>query len=149
MVGTVSIVLCGRRSDRLLERRFHLAFPLLVAVAGTAASTALDAPVEDGRVLRGRPRYLSQHAGVLGAAAVLSGTAAAGGIAMINSIGNLAGFAGPYAMGWIKDSTGTYAGGLLSLAAASVIAMIIVLALEHDRSLEWVRTASDLVSQSR
>ena len=36
---------------------------------------------------------------------------------MINSIGNLAGFAGPYAMGWIKDSTGTYAGGLLSLAA--------------------------------
>ena len=49
--------------------------------------------------------------------AFLSGTAAAGGIAMINSIGNLAGFAGPYAMGWIKDSTGSYAGGLLSLAA--------------------------------
>ena len=52
--------------------------------------------------------------------AFLSGTAAAGGIAMINSIGNLAGFAGPYAMGWIKDSTGSYAGGLLSLAAVAV-----------------------------
>ena len=67
--------------------------------------------------------------------AFLSGTAAAGGIAMINSIGNLAGFAGPYAMGWIKDSTGSYTGGLLSLAAG-FIAMIIVLALGHDRSLE-------------
>ena len=40
VVGTVSIVLWGRRSDRMLERRFHLAFPLLVAAAGIAASTA-------------------------------------------------------------------------------------------------------------
>ena len=48
--------------------------------------------------------------------AFLSGAAAAGGIALINSIGNLAGFAGPYAMGRIKDVTGSYTGGLLSLA---------------------------------
>ena len=68
---------------------------------------------------------------------------------MINSIGNLAGFAGPYAMGWIKDSTGTYAGGLLSLAAVGVIAMVIVLALEHDGSLERVPKAIDLASESR
>ena len=59
--------------------------------------------------------------------AFLSGAAAAGGIALINSIGNLAGFAGPYAMGRIKDLTGSYTGGLLSLAAAGFIAMIIVL----------------------
>ena len=47
---------------------------------------------------------------------------------MINSIGNLAGFAGPYAMGWIKDATGSFTGGLLLIAALAVIAMVIVLA---------------------
>jgi nitrate/nitrite transporter NarK len=65
---------------------------------------------------------------------------------MINSIGNLAGFAGPYAMGWIKDSTGSYTGGLLALAAAAVMAMIIVLALGQDPSLERVPNAADLAS---
>ena len=56
-------------------------------------------------------------------AAFLSGAAAAGGIALINSIGNLAGFAGPYAMGSIKDMTGSYTGGLLSLSAVGLIFM--------------------------
>ena len=48
----------------------------------------------------------------------ISGMAAAGGIAVINSIGNLAGFAGPYAMGAIKDATNSYQGGLFLLAGA-------------------------------
>ena len=143
VVGTVSIVLWGRRSDRTLERRFHLAFPLMVAATGIAISTALDDPTM-------KMSALSVAAfGIFGSmpvfwtlpTAFLSGTAAAGGIAMINSIGNLAGFAGPYAMGWIKDSTGTYAGGLLLLSAAGFIAMIIVLALGHDRSLERIPDA--------
>ena len=66
--------------------------------------------------------------------AFLSGAAAAGGIALINSIGNLAGFAGPYAMGRIKDMTGSYTGGLLSLSAVGFIAMAIVLALRTDHT---------------
>ena len=53
--------------------------------------------------------------------AFLSGAAAAGGIALINSIGNLAGFAGPFAVGRIKDLTGSYTGGLLSLSAAGFV----------------------------
>jgi nitrate/nitrite transporter NarK len=76
-------------------------------------------------------------------AAFLSGAAAAGGIALINSIGNLAGFAGPYVVGRIKDVTGSYTGGLLLLSAAGVMAMIIVLALGHDRSLEHVPNVID------
>ena len=144
-VGTVSIVLWGRRSDRKLERRFHLAFALLVAAVGIAISTAFDDPAMKMIALS------VAGFGIFGClpvfwtlpTAFLSGTAAAGGIAMINSIGNLAGFAGPYAMGWIKDSTGSYAGGLLALSAAGFIAMIIVLALAHDRSLERVPNAID------
>src|SRR5260370_38873606 len=63
-----------------------------------------------------------------------SGAAAAAGIAVINSIGNLAGFAGPFAMGWVKDHTGSYAGGLLLLAALAIIARGMMLMLGHDRA---------------
>ena len=65
--------------------------------------------------------------------AVLSGTAAAAGIAVINSVGNLAGFVGPFAMGWIKDATGSFTGGLLLIAGLGVLSMVIVLLLGHDR----------------
>jgi cyanate permease len=77
--------------------------------------------------------------------AFLSGPAAAGGIALINSIGNLAGFAGPYVMGRLKDATGTYTWGLLSLSALGLMAMIIVLTLGRDRTVVDVAvvTAAD------
>ena len=136
VVGLVSIVFWGRRSDRKLERRFHLAFPLFVASAGIGISTALDDPTMKMAALS------VAGFGIFGClpvfwtfpAAFLSGAAAAGGIALINSIGNLAGFAGPYAMGSIKDMTGSYTGGLLSLSAVGLIAMAIVLALPSDHS---------------
>ena len=97
VVGVISIVWWGRRSDRKLERRFHLAFPLFVASAGIAASTALDDPTMKMVALS------VAGFGIFGClpvfwtfpTAFLSGAAAAGGIALINSIGNLAGFAGP------------------------------------------------------
>jgi nitrate/nitrite transporter NarK len=68
--------------------------------------------------------------------ALLTGTAAAGGIALINSIGNLAGFAGPYAMGFIKDATGGFGWGLLFIAALAFMSFALVLALGHDPALE-------------
>jgi nitrate/nitrite transporter NarK len=75
--------------------------------------------------------------------AFLSGAAAAAGIAVINSIGNLAGFAGPFAMGWIKDHSGSYAGGLLLLTALGIIAMGIVLILGHDDAAERSPAAAE------
>ncbi len=138
VVGVISIVWWGRHSDRTLERRFHLAFPLFVASAGIAASTAFDDPTLKMLALS------IAGFGIFGClpvfwtfpTAFLSGAAAAGGIALINSIGNLAGFAGPYAMGRIRDVTGSYTLGLLSLSAAGFLAMIIVLVFDHDHSLE-------------
>ena len=140
VVGLISIVWWGRHSDHTLERRYHLAFPLFVASAGIAVSTLLDDPTMKMVALS------VAGFGIFGClpvfwtfpTAFLSGPAAAGGIALINSIGNLAGFAGPYAMGHIKDVTGSYTGGLLSLAAAGLTAMTIVLVLDHDHSLERV-----------
>jgi MFS transporter, ACS family, tartrate transporter len=70
--------------------------------------------------------------------AFLSGAAAAGGIAIINSIGNLAGFVGPSVMGMIKDATGSFTNGLLVLVGVAVVALVIVLLLRHDTALERI-----------
>ena len=138
IVGAFSMILWGRRSDRKLERKWHVAIPLLVAAGGIAASTALDDPVLKMIALS------IAGFGIFGClpviwtlpAAFLSGAAAAGGIAAVNSLGNLAGFFGPYAMGWIKDSTGSFAAGLLCLSGAGLIGAAAVLLLRHDSALE-------------
>ena len=138
VVGLVSIVAWGRRSDRKLERRFHCAFPLGIAATGIAVSTAIDDPTMKMVALSIAGFGIFGNLPVFWTlpTAFLSGPAAAGGIALINSIGNLAGFAGPFAMGRIKDLTGSYAGGLLSLAAVGYVSVIIVLVIGHDHSLE-------------
>ena len=145
VVGLVAMVWWGRRSDRHVERRFHAAFPLFLAAAGIAVSTALDDPtlkmlsfcVAGFGIFACLPVFWTLPT------AFLSGAAAAAGIAVINSIGNLAGFAGPFAMGWIKDHSGSYAGGLLLLAALGIIAMGIVLMLGHDDALERAPAAAE------
>ena len=68
--------------------------------------------------------------------AFLAGAAVAPGIAAINSIGNLSGYFGPFAIGWIKDATGGFFWGLLAIAACAVVALVITLALGHDPHLE-------------
>jgi ACS family tartrate transporter-like MFS transporter len=70
--------------------------------------------------------------------AMLSGAAAAGGIALINSVGNLGGFLGPYMFGLVKDATGSDTVGLLAIAIAPVISAIVLFALGHDRRLERI-----------
>jgi MFS transporter, ACS family, tartrate transporter len=74
--------------------------------------------------------------------AMLTGSAAAGGIALINSVGNLGGFLGPYAMGLVRDATGSFPIGLLTIALGSVVAGLVVLALGHDRRLEQAAVVS-------
>lgn len=71
--------------------------------------------------------------------AFLSGTAAAAGIALVNSFGNLGGFVGPYVVGRLSDTTGSYYTGLLLLAALVLVAGLLTLAVRHERSLEEVR----------
>jgi len=56
--------------------------------------------------------------------AFLQGSAAAAGIALVSSIGNLGGFVGPYMMGFLKDATGTFTAGLLGLAGILVLAAV-------------------------
>jgi ACS family tartrate transporter-like MFS transporter len=67
----------------------------------------------------------------------LSGTAAAGGIALINSIGNLAGFGGPYLIGWVKDTTGSTSNGLLVLSLLPLLAGLLVFLGKHEAKTEF------------
>jgi ACS family tartrate transporter-like MFS transporter len=57
-------------------------------------------------------------------------------LAAINSIGNLAGFAGPFAMGYLKDMTGDFTIGMLALATLSAIGALAVLMLRIDPKME-------------
>lgn len=69
---------------------------------------------------------------------MLSGTAAAGAIGLINSLGNLGGFFGPYVMGVIRNATGNFSLGMLVLACGTLMSAVLVFALGHDRRLEHV-----------
>jgi MFS transporter, ACS family, tartrate transporter len=137
-IGVIAMVYWGRHSDRKRERKMHCAGALLVAGLGIVGCALFDDPTL--KILA----ISIGGAGIFGClpvfwtmpTAFLSGAAAAGGIAIINSIGNLSGFAGPYVMGWLKDTTGTYTAGLLTIAATSLIGAGIVLALHHDAKLE-------------
>jgi nitrate/nitrite transporter NarK len=71
---------------------------------------------------------------------MLTGAAAAGGLAMINSFGNLGGSVGPLLYGFVKDATGNTSVALLSLAAGPLIAGIIIVLVGHDRRLERTPT---------
>jgi MFS transporter, ACS family, tartrate transporter len=137
-VGFLGMVWYGRRSDAHMERVGHTAVALALTAIGIGLSGLVDNP------------YLKMIALSVGAfgtfsflpilwtlpTAFLSGTAAASGIAVINSIGNLSGYFGPFAMGWIKDATGSFTLGLMAIAVCALIGMVIVLFLGHDASLE-------------
>ncbi len=138
LVGAIGMVWWSKRSDMKLERRNHAAIALLIAAVGIIAATMTEDPML---------KMIAFSISAFGVFAVLpvfwalptaflSGPAAAAGIAAINSIGNLSGFAGPFAMGAIKDATGSFNGGLLLIAGVVLAAMVVVLALGHDTSLE-------------
>jgi ACS family tartrate transporter-like MFS transporter len=129
--AAIAMVLVGRASDLSGERRWHLAVCAAVGAAGL--------------VLASMTRSPALSLGALSIAAVgiwgtfgpfwamppefLSGTAAAGSIALVNSIGNLGGFAGPYLVGMVKQATHSFAGGMLLMAASLVAGGVLALTL--------------------
>jgi MFS transporter, ACS family, tartrate transporter len=65
----------------------------------------------------------------------LTGTGAAAGIALINAVGNLGGFIGPYAVGWALQETGSYTGGMAILAVSMTVGAVLVLAMGRFKTL--------------
>ena len=120
MAAAIAMLAAGRYSDRLGRRRAFVAAGAVVSAAGFALSGLVHNPYMAMLALVLAFVGLKTTLGPFWAlgTSVLSGTAAAGGIALINSVGNLGGFAGPYLVGVIKDQTGSNLAALLLLGAA-------------------------------
>ncbi|SAI13208.1 transporter [Bordetella ansorpii] len=136
VAAIAAMFLLSRRSDRLRERRWHVAAPAIVAGVSLAAALAT-------------PQYfvLSMALLVLATALMwaaytvfwavpsqhLKGPAAAGGIALINSIGLLGGFASPTLIGWVKTATQSLNGGLYVISGLLIVGVLPILFTRHAR----------------
>jgi ACS family tartrate transporter-like MFS transporter len=136
-VAIIGMIVIPRYSDRTGERKRVISACLALAAAAFVISTLVSPVAAIPALAVGLFFLLGVH-GVFWTmpAALLSGAAAAAGIAMINSIGNLGGFGGPYLVGLVKDATGSTDGGLIMLAAILVVGSIVALLTTHDKTLE-------------
>ena len=132
VVATIGMVLVGAHSDQTGERRWHVAVPLIIGAAGFLMAVAAAESVVFSLAA------LSIAAlGIWGAmgpfwtmpAAILRGTAAAGGLALVNSVGNIGGFVGPFVVGWMREATGSFGAGLVLLSAVLVAGAVVALSL--------------------
>jgi D-galactonate transporter len=132
MAAVLCMVLVSRRSDRTRERRWHVALPAIVGAIALFTSTVVPqipawAVVTLSVATMGIITSLSLF-WVL-PPSFLGGTAGAAGIALINSVGNLAGFVSPFIVGWIKSVTGSANNGLYVIAVSLVVGSLAVLAI--------------------
>jgi len=139
LFGTIAMILWARHSDATRERVAHVGAPLLLTAAALAVSSYITDPTITMIVLTVAATGVFCTFAVFWTlpTAWLSGTAAAGGIALINSIGNLAGFGGPYLIGWAKDATGSTSSGLLVLSLLPLIAGLLVFLGGHETKNEF------------
>ena len=130
LAATFFMVVVGRSADARRERRWHLSVPMLMGVAGLliaanfASNTAvavLGLTLATMGALTSLPMFWPLSGGFLTAAA------AAGGLALINSLGQCAGFLSPYLVGWIKDTTHSTDLALYILAGLMLFGVVLVL----------------------
>lgn len=143
LFAIVAMILWARHSDRTGERTWHVVIACIAAAVGlilAAFATSL-AGVISALVLINvgiscsKPPLWSLPTMFLG------GAGAAAGIAAINSIGNLGGFAGPALIGWIHETSGAFAGGLFAVAGLLAISSILVLILGRAAERESGKTS--------
>jgi MFS transporter, ACS family, tartrate transporter len=148
LFGVITMVLWGRHSDSTGERVWHTAIGYSIGAAGLIACGLMTDPVLTMTMLviaaigssGTGPCFWSLPT------AMLSGTAAAGGIALINALGNLGGFFGPYVFGLVKDATGNFTWGLITIALGPIVSAIVVVLIGHDRRLEHIPTRQPVTS---
>jgi MFS family permease len=130
IVTLVVMISLGISGDRMRERRWHLAVPATLSAIGFVVAAT------SGNITLSIAALSVAAAGTISCSpmfwpmptAFLAEVGAAAGIAWINSVGNLAGFCGPYAVGYLKQLTGTNVAGLYLLAAALILGSAVTLA---------------------
>jgi ACS family tartrate transporter-like MFS transporter len=131
--GAIAMVVWGRISDRMNERRWNLFIGCVFSTVGLiiAGMTMGTWWALVGMSIAAMGFYGSKGPFFAMPPMFLSGAGLAAGIAWINSIGNLGGFFGPWYVGIMKDLTGSYAGGLYGLALLGLIAAIVCALFLH------------------
>jgi MFS transporter, ACS family, tartrate transporter len=139
LFGTIAMILWARHSDATRERVAHVGGPLLLTAVALGVSSYITDPTTTMIVLTMAAIGMFCTFAVFWTlpTAWLSGTAAAGAIALINSIGNLAGFGGPYLIGWVKETTGNTSTGLLVLSLLPLAAGLLVFRDGHEAKAEF------------
>ncbi|BDB24239.1 MFS transporter [Cupriavidus sp. TA19] len=131
MAAAIGMYYMGRKSDRSGERRYHCALPALAAGALLAASILADGNLTVSLVLLTLATmglWMAYTVFWAMPAEYIKGPAAAGGIALINTIGLSGGFWGPAIIGWAKTATGNLHLGVLLMACLPLLAAMIILA---------------------
>lgn len=137
LTAAVGMVLIGAHSDRSGDRCAHIALCSLATALGFAASAFLHAPA---LALAALGLAAVGTFGAMGPffalpAGFLTGDGAAAGIALINSLANVTGFAVPYGVGLLRDATGGYAAGLAALAFLPLAGAALALGLSRAPQL--------------
>lgn len=136
LLAGVFMLLTGRSADRWNERRWHLVVPMWMGAIGLlmAASFAgnpvlaiLGLSIATMGALTGLPMFWPLPT------ALLTATAAASGLALINSMGQMAGFLSPYLIGWVKDATGSTDIALYLLAGVTLFGSLLALSISRRR----------------
>jgi D-galactonate transporter len=131
-LALISMILVGRHSDKMRERRWHLVAPNILAAlgfvlctqGGSSTSIAIAGLIMTVvGVVTALPLFWALPTSFLG------GTGAAAGIALVNSTGNLAGFFSPAIIGFLKTRTGTLNSGLFLVAGCHIAAAVLILGL--------------------
>ncbi|MEE4080168.1 MFS transporter [Pseudomonas viridiflava] len=144
LMAGVFMLLVGRSADLRNERRWHLVVPMLMGATGLiiAANFAsvplvaiLGLTIATMGALTSLPMFWPLPT------ALLSASVAAGGLALINSIGQMAGFLSPYLVGWIKDQTGSTTMALYSLAALTIVGSLVALRISRQSAAKVGATA--------
>ncbi|KIG01643.1 MFS transporter [Caballeronia concitans] len=144
VAAAIAMYAAGRRSDKVGERRYHSALPALASAALLALT-----PYASGNLIVTLTLLTLATACMWMAYTVfwaipsetISGPAAAGSIALINTIGLLGGFWGPAALGWVKSATGSANGGLLLMACMAALSCVLILTNKRTIASANVRTA--------
>jgi MFS transporter, ACS family, tartrate transporter len=129
LFGTIAIVVCGHLSDKVTDRYWTLVVTCGLATIGMLLAAMLH------NSLWVLAAFALATFGFYGMkspfwplpSTFLTGTALAAGLALINSLGNFAGYLGPIVVGYAKDATGSFEAGLFALAAAALVSTLTAL----------------------
>ncbi len=136
MAGLIAMLVNGWHSDKTGERRWHTAVPLFIAATALLGLITVSASTESSLILFTMLLCVSGFLPVFWAmpSEILSESAAAASVGMINAVGSVAGFAGPFLFGYLNSRTGSYSSGLKLMMVCAIAGGLLVLRVPRARA---------------